>query len=110
VRNFAPEAHSPSETAGLVTPWLICAGKGPIICKRPVADYGGSFQLPRQEFVDLGDRMVGDLGEDGAEIGFGVDTAQLGGLDQRQDAGGALAALVRASEQPILASDGNRPD
>jgi hypothetical protein len=52
--------------------------------------------------------MVGDLGEDGAEIGFGIDAAELGGFDQRQDAGGALAALVRPSEQPVLAPECNR--
>jgi hypothetical protein len=34
-----------------------------------------AFELPGQEFVDPGDRMVGDLGEDGAEIGFGIDAA-----------------------------------
>jgi hypothetical protein len=45
--------------------------------KRPVARWGAAFQLPGQEFVDPGDRMVGDLGEDGAEIGFGIDTVSL---------------------------------
>jgi hypothetical protein len=64
--------------------------------------FGAAFQPPGQEFVDPGDRVVGDLGEYGAEIGFGIDAAHLGGLDQRQDAGSALATFVRAGEQPVL--------
>ena len=36
-----------------------------------------------------------------------VDLVELGGLDQRVDGGGALAALVRASEGPVAAAKGN---
>ena len=47
--------------------------------------------------------MVRYLGEDGAEVGFRIDAVEFGGLDQRQDAGGTLAALVGAGEQPVFA-------
>jgi hypothetical protein len=97
-----------------------CRSQGPT-AKKSVMDrsqivsvrsggYGAASVLPRQEFVDPGYRMVGDFGEDGAQIGFRIDAVELGGLDQGQDAGGTLAALVRSGEQPVLAPDGYRPD
>ena len=49
--------------------------------------------------------MVGNAGQHGSQIGFGVEAVEFGGFDQRQDAGGAFAALVRAGEQPVLAAE-----
>jgi len=61
---------------------------------------------PRRQLADAGDRMpVGNAGEHVAQPGFGIDAVELGGLDQRVDRGGALAALVRAGEGPILSSE-----
>lgn len=57
---------------------------------------------PREQFSDPVDRMVGDAGENVAKIGFGIETVELCGLDERQDRRGTLAALVRSGEQPIL--------
>lgn len=44
--------------------------------------------------------MVGDAAEDVAQIGFRIDAVHLRRLDQRHDPGGAVAAGVRACEQP----------
>lgn len=37
-------------------------------------------RVPRQQFVDPADRMVGDAHEDIAKIGFGIETVELRGL------------------------------
>lgn len=58
--------------------------------------------VPREQFSDPVDRMVGAAGEDVAKIGFGIETVELCGLDERQDRRGTLAALIRSGEQPIL--------
>jgi hypothetical protein len=39
--------------------------------------------------------MIGDAGEHVGEIGLGVEAVELGGLDQRVERGGALAAAIR---------------
>jgi hypothetical protein len=53
------------------------------------------FEVPCQELADPGDRMIGDPGENGSEMGFRIDAIQFAGLDQRQDAGGTFSALNR---------------
>ena len=54
--------------------------------------------------------MVGDAGEHVAQVGFGVEAVELGGLDERVDRGGTLAAGVGAGEELILSAEGQRPD
>ena len=41
------------------------------------------------------------------EIGFGVETVELRRLDQGVEDGGAVAGLVGAEEQEVLAGDGD---
>ena len=53
--------------------------------------------------------MIGDAGEDIAEVGFGIEAVELGGFDERVDRGGALAAGIGAGEQLILAAEGHHP-
>ena len=48
--------------------------------------------VPGQQFVDAVDRVVGDAGQDVAQIGLGIEAVELGGLDQGVDGGGAPAA------------------
>ncbi len=50
---------------------------------------------------------AGDTGKHVAQPGFGIDAVKLGGLYQRVDRGGTLAALVRAGEGPVAATEGN---
>lgn len=54
--------------------------------------------------------MIGDAGQDVREIGLRIEAVELCSLDQRQDRGSAFAAFVRASEQPVLTAERNRPD
>jgi len=52
--------------------------------------------------------MLGDAPEHMAQIGFGIETVELGSADQRVDRGRPLAALVRACDQVILSAEGDR--
>ena len=50
---------------------------------------------------------IADTGQDIAQPRFWIDPIKLGGLDQRIDRGGTLAALVRAGECPVATAKGN---
>ena len=67
----------------------------------------GRLVVPRQQLVDLALGMVGDAVDGVAQPGFGIDLVELGGFDEAVDRGGAVAALVGAGEQPVLAADGD---
>ena len=49
--------------------------------------------------------MLGDALEHIGQPGLRVDLIELGGPDQRVEDGGALAAAIRATEQPWALSD-----
>ena len=49
--------------------------------------------------------MIGDACEDIGEPSLRIDIVELRGLDQGIDDGGALAAAIRATEQPRLATE-----
>ena len=59
--------------------------------------------IPGQKLVDALGRVGSEAREDVAEPSLGVDAVELGGLGQRVDGGGALATVIGAGEQPILA-------
>jgi hypothetical protein len=67
----------------------------------------GGLVVPGQQLVDLTLGMVGDAVDGVAQPGFGIDLVELGGLDEAVDGGGAVAALIGAGEQPVLAADGD---
>ena len=52
-------------------------------------------------------RVVSDAGEHVGEVVLRVETVELGALDQGIDRGGAATAGIGASEQVILAANGN---
>jgi hypothetical protein len=54
--------------------------------------------------------MIRDARNDGAQIGFRLDAVHLGGFNQRVNDGGAVAAIVRTSKEPVLAANGDGPD
>lgn len=54
---------------------------------------------PRQQFGDFVDRLLVDVGERVAQIGFGVESVQFGGADQAVDRCGAFATFVGAREE-----------
>lgn len=58
--------------------------------------------VPRQEVIEAPSGVAGDAGEDIGQPGLGIDVVELGGLDQRVDHRGSLAAAIRAAEQPGL--------
>ena len=60
---------------------------------------------PRQQFVDPIDRVLGDALEHVAQVGLEVEAVELRGAEQGVDRGGALAAVVGAGEQPVLATE-----
>ena len=49
--------------------------------------------------------MIGDATQGVGEPGLRVDAVELGRLDQGKHCRGALAAAIRAGEQPRLAAD-----
>jgi hypothetical protein len=38
-----------------------------------------SGEVPRQEFLDTGDGVIGDMGQHMPQIGFGIEAVELGG-------------------------------
>ena len=56
-----------------------------------------------QQFVELVDGVLGDAFADVSQVGFGVDSVELGGDDQAVDVGGAFAAGIGAGEEIVLA-------
>ena len=72
--------------------------------------YSDGIPVPGQQFGDAVDRVVGDAGEHVAQPGLRIEAVELGGLDQRVDGRGALAAGVGAGEQPVLPAEGDGAD
>jgi hypothetical protein len=66
--------------------------------------------VPGEQVADAVDGVVGDAGEHVAEVGFGIEAVELGGLDQGIEGGGAFAAGVGAGEEIVLPAEGQRPD
>ena len=50
--------------------------------------------------------VVGDAGDDVAEIGFGLEAVELGGFDDGIDRGGAGSAGVGTGEEPVFTAHG----
>ena len=51
--------------------------------------------------------MVRDAGDRVRQPSLWIDPVQLSRLYQAKNAGGAMAALIGAGEQPVLAADGD---
>lgn len=49
--------------------------------------------------------MISDAGVGVAQPSFGIDLVEPGSLDEAVDRGGAVAAVIGAREQPVLATD-----
>jgi len=54
--------------------------------------------MPRQELVDPGGGLVGDVGEHVGEPGLRIDAVELGRGDQGVYRDGALATAIGAAE------------
>jgi len=65
--------------------------------------------VPGQEFVQAGDQMVADAVEHCRRVGIGIETRELGRLDDRHRVRDHRAAGVRAGEEIVLPADRNRP-
>src|SRR5687767_12095983 len=68
------------------------------LCRGPV---------PGQEIGKALSRVVGDAGEDVSKVCLGIETVQLGALDEAVEYRRALGAPVGAGEQVVLAPDGD---
>ena len=53
--------------------------------------------------------MIGDALEHVAQIGLRIEIVEPCGAEEAVDIGGSLAAVVGASEQPVLSSQGHSP-
>ena len=62
-------------------------------------------EVPRKEFVNAVDRMVGNACEDVRQIGFRIDPVQFRRADQAVYGCGAIAASIRSSKQIVLAAE-----
>ena len=65
------------------------------------------LNILQQKFINSLGRVISDADDDGTEIGFGVEAAQPGGLDDGIDGGGAseqteLAILLPSSTGDVL--------
>src|ERR1039458_9955930 len=61
--------------------------------------------VPGQQFGDAVDGVLGNAREHVAQIGFGIESVELGRADEAVDGGGALAAGVGSGEEVVLATD-----
>jgi hypothetical protein len=95
------DAKCPPILGGHLEKWLRECGSVGIVYGR---------EVPGEEFVDAFDRVLGDAGQDLAEIKFGIDSIEFRRSDQRVDCGSSFAAGVRATKKVVLASDGDSPD
>jgi hypothetical protein len=51
--------------------------------------------------------MIGDVRQHMPQIGFGIETVELGRPDEGVEDGGTFASAIRAREEIVAATDGN---
>src|SRR5262245_32107598 len=61
---------------------------------------------PWQQFFDAIDRVIGDVLDDVAQVGFRIHTVELGRSDQAVDRGSTSTAGIGTTEQVVLSSEG----
>src|SRR5512147_1391906 len=66
--------------------------------------------VPGEQVADAIDGVAGDAGEHVAEVGFGIEAVELGGLDQGIEGSGAITAGVGPGKKVVLPAEGQRPD
>src|ERR1700730_5320623 len=92
------DAKCPPILGGHLEKWLRECGSVGIVYGR---------EVPGEEFVDPVDRVLGDAGQDLAELAFGIESIEFRRSDQRVDGGRSLPPGVRATEKVVLASEGD---
>src|ERR1700731_1711474 len=70
----------------------------------------GRVPMPGQELTDAVYRMVGDAREHVAQVSFGVEAVELGGLDQGIHRGRPDPTQIGAGKEIILAPQSKRSD
>jgi len=75
--------------------------------KKLCGHFSSGGDVPRQQFADAPDGVVGDAREHVAQAALRIQTVQFRRADQAVDCGGALATRIRACEKVILAAQGN---
>ncbi len=61
--------------------------------------------VPRQQFVDAVNRVIGDAVDDAMQVGLGIDPVQARGTDEAVHRRRAFAAGIRTGEQIVPAAD-----
>jgi hypothetical protein len=72
-----------------------------LVCGELLA--GECLEIPGEQFVDAGDRLVGDAREHLAEKRFGIAPVEFGAAEQAVECRGALTADIATREEEVLA-------
>ena len=65
----------------------------------------GKLDVPGQQIFDALDRVIGDDGEDVAQVKLWIDTVQFCRADQRIHRCSAFAARIGAGEEIVLSTE-----
>src|SRR6185436_4257243 len=66
-----------------------------------------AFPLPGKQFVQAGDRKIGDPGQHVGEPGFWIDVIETTGRDEGEHDGGTIGPALGTCEGPVAAPQGN---
>jgi len=67
-----------------------------------------AVDVPRQQFCDAIDGMIGDALDHMPQICLGIETIRLGGFDEAVDRGCTQTTRIRTGKGPIAPTKGNR--
>ena len=67
----------------------------------------GGVPAPRQQFIDLVGRVIGQLREHMGKPSLRIDVVEFAGFDERKNVSGPSRAFVRAGEGPVAPAHGN---
>ena len=67
-----------------------------------------ALDVPGQKLYDTVDGMIGDAVDHMPQIGLGIETIRLGGLDEAVDRGCTQTTRIRTGKGPIAPTKGNR--
>jgi hypothetical protein len=73
----------------------------PCLCCEFVCGVQTSGEVPRQELLDTGDGMIGDVRQHMPQIGFGIEAVELGRTDEGVEDGGTFASAIGAGEEIV---------
>jgi hypothetical protein len=72
------------------------------------SEFSIGVKVPRQQFTDAIDGVIGDSGQHHSQVGFWVTIVESCRTDQAVDCRRTLSSRARASEQVVLSAKSNR--